>query len=680
MRASWRASLALVLHFSFFAVPLGLVLGLFATAGYVGLHDRGGGAKAACAAVFVAAATAVVARALRRARPPARGVALGREEQPKLWRLATSSARAGAAPEPDELRITSEPEAAVHEDRGWLGWHVRGRTVEIGLPLLAGLTDDELRAVLIGEFGRLAGGKQAGTLPGRGRAQALSHRIDETLTAKLCCLTSGPVKWLFGGYVRAYRALAPTAGSLWFAADAAAVRLLGRRVVTTALRKHEAVRSGWREYVDEYLSLATAAGNTPDVVLGFRAFVENATRKPRLAERAKRIIAEQELTTERGRPSTRERLAALRRAPRNDESSPSDRPAFSALQQPRESVPQLEDRLLADGFGERLPWPELVRRAGAVRACRQAARLALAVQLSGVPIAPTIAGVLGAVYHGQGRDLINPVLNPGIDPDRVDQAATDTLVELLGATVVDALVAAGLAQHELDWAGPPRVQLTGGRPLDPDRLVRPAVEDPRLVPGLHRALVGLGVPLQHGRDPAPQPAPVTRGVVSPVRCGEEEYDLVVADRGLVLLPTRVSTLRRLVSGAAARLRRTERASVVELGRSETASLLERTGAQWVDSRDIAAARLSSQQSGWSVAIDLYYDEYAVSDLDEALLGGDAEQEVSVLQLRCASEVMEHGEPYRGLGELFGARMTVDGRPYHAEAEVQGSEPAEQGVA
>ncbi|GAB2735395.1 hypothetical protein GCM10027174_05430 [Salinifilum aidingensis] len=680
MRASWRASLALVLHFSFFAVPLGLVLGLFATAGYVGLHDRGSGAKAACAALFVAAASAVAARALRRARPPVRGVPIGREEQPKLWRLATSSARAGSAPEPDELRITSEPEAAVREDRGWLGWHVRRRTVEIGLPLLAGLTDDELRAVLIGEFGRLAGSRQDGTLPGRGRARALAHRVDDALAVKLSCMHSGPVKWLFGGYVRAYRAVAPNAGPLWFAADAAAVRLLGRRVATTALRKHEAVRIGWREYVDEYLSMATEVGSTPDVVLGFRAFMENATRKPRLAERAKRTIAEQELTAERGRPSTRERLASLRRAPRTDESSPSDRPAFSALQQPRESVPQLEDRLLAEGLGERLHWPELVRRAGAVRASGQAARLALAVQLSGVPIAPTIAGVLGAVYHGQGRDLINPVLNPGIDPDRVDRAATDALVELLGATVVDALVSAGLAQHELDWSGPPRVQLSGGRPLDPDRLVRPAVADPRLVPGLHRALVGLGVPLQHGRDPATQPAPVTRGVVSPVHCGAEVHDLVVTDRGLVLLPTRVSTLRRLAAGAAARLRRAERAAVVELGRGEAASLLERAGAQWVDTRDIAAARLSSRRAGWSVAIDLYYDDYAVSELDETLVAGGAEQDVSVLELRCGAEVMEHGEPYRGLGELFGARMTVDGRPHSAAEEEPEPELAERGAA
>lgn len=670
MRASWRASLALVLHFSFFAVPLGLVLGLLAIALYTVGYDRLGGVKAALAAMFVGGAFAVGWRALSRAQPDTRGVQLTSTDQPRLWQLVESAARAARTAVPDELRVTSEPQAHVREHTTLLGWRVRGRTVEIGLPLLAALTDDELRAVLTGELGRLHSSGKAGALPGKKRGVALADRITRSLRGTLCALTGGPVKWLFAGYVHAFTRLAPDSAELTFAGDAAAVRLLGRRVVGTALRKGVAIRLGWREYVDEYLSMASTAGHTPDVVLGFRSFMENQTRKPQLAERAKQEIADQPLMHDHGQPSVRERVAAVKRAPRPTDADPSDRPAFTTLRTPRESVPQLEDRLLSADLGKRVPWPELARMAGAENAARRAKMLASAVAQSGVPVAPTIAGVLAAVYHGQGRELINPGLNPGLDPERVDQAAVDTLTELLGATVVDSLVATQRAQHELDWAGPAKLQLPTGHPLDPDRLVRPAVEDPRLVPGLHRALVNLGVPLNHGREPAAQPDPVTRGVVSPVQCAGDGYDLVVTDRGLVLLPSQVSTAKRLLSGAAARLRRAEHAELVELASTEVARLRERTGAQWVDSRDIAAARLSSHRASWSLELDLYFDEYAVSVLDESRVSTG--EEFGVLRLSCTTEVMEYDAPYRGLGELLGARMHVE----NAESTEEPTEPTE----
>ena len=54
MRGPWRATLALALHIGFFAVPLGLVLGLLAIAAYTVRLDFGGGVRAGLAAVLVA--------------------------------------------------------------------------------------------------------------------------------------------------------------------------------------------------------------------------------------------------------------------------------------------------------------------------------------------------------------------------------------------------------------------------------------------------------------------------------------------------------------------------------------------------------------------------------------------------------------------------------------------------
>src|SRR5699024_8216918 len=133
--------------------------------------------------------------------------------------------------------------------------------------------------------------------------------------------------------------------------------------------------------------------------------------------------------------------------------------AFAVLRNPRKSVPALEDGLLVQGLGPHLPWPELARQAGAAHVAEQTARLAAAVAQSGLPIEPTIGGVLAAVHRGQGHELINPVLNPGLCPERVDQAVEDTLTELLGCAAVDGLICAQRAQHELDWAGPSTVRL-----------------------------------------------------------------------------------------------------------------------------------------------------------------------------------------------------------------------------
>ncbi|KAA5829510.1 M48 family metallopeptidase [Saccharopolyspora hirsuta] len=643
MRGPWRAALALALHIAFFVAPIALVLGLLSIAAVTFRYDQTSGLKAAAAALVVGTLFAVGLRAVLRSRVRARGVLVDRAEQPQLWRMAESIAATAEAPKPDEIRITSEPVVAVREDTALLGLRTRTRYLELGLPLLAALNVGELRAAMAREIGRLTG---------RNKLTVLAHRTSASVERTAAGLTGGPTKWLFAGYARAFMAVAATtAQDLEQAADAVAVREAGTRTAVLALRKSVAVEIGWREYADDYLSMATSIGHAPDVLLGFRNFMAHPARKPRLAERAKQTIAEEP----DGR--TRRRIDAMKRIKTGDR-EPDERPAFAVLRNPRKSVPDLEDRLMVDGLGPRLPWPELAQRAGAAHVAEQAAVLSAAVEQSGLPVQPSIAGVLAAIHRGQGRDLINPVLNPGLNPELVDQAAEDTLVELLGCTVVDALVCARRAHHELDWGGPSPVRLGNGQPLDADRLVRPAVVDPRLIPGLHRALVNLGVPLNHARRPAPEPEPELAGIVSPVQCAGSSYDLLVTDRGLVLLPSSASTTKRLLAGTLARFREAELEQLGELAATPVGELRERTGAQWVDSRDVASARLDQDRTGWSLSLELYLDEYAVSELDDGLVRGDADG-AAELVLRSSADGVEHGDPYRGLGELMGARMNVE---------------------
>ncbi|RRO17376.1 hypothetical protein EIL87_11035 [Saccharopolyspora rhizosphaerae] len=645
MRGPWRAALALALHIGFFVVSLGVIAGLLLMAGMTFRRDTVGGLKVAFAAIVVGAVLVIGLRAVLRNRVRPRGVPVDRVNQPNLWRTVDQLVDATDSPLPDEVRITSEPRVDVREDTALLGLRTRTRYLEIGLPMLAALTTAELGATLAHSVGRLTG---------RSKLTVTAHRVLASVQRTVDGLTTGPVRWLFAGYARVFTAIAvTTTKELVLAGDAAAARVAGKRAAVMALRKSVAVELAWRDYTEQYLSLAADIGHAPDVLLGFRSFVDHPARKPELAERAKQAIAE-----ERGELPVRTRVELMKRIKAGDKEA-DDRPAFAVLRKPRSAVPELEDRLLVDSLGPRMPWPEVVRLAGAAQVAEKAGRLSAAAHQCGLGVDPTIQGVLAAIHRGYGRDLVNPVLNPGLHPSTLDQAAEDTLTELLGCTVVDALICAGRAHHELDWGGPPAVRLANGRPLDPDRLVRPAVADPRLIPGLHRVLVDLGVPLHHTREPAEEPEPTLAGIVSPVQCSGEAYDLLVTDRGLLLLPSDASAAKRLLAGTLAMLREAEEEQLSELASRPVLELRERSGAQWVDSRDIASARLDQDKAGWSLEVDLYLDEYAMSTLDDLRVVTGGHEGVSVLTLRSTADGVEHGEPYNGLAELMGARMELD---------------------
>lgn len=647
MRGPGRAAVALALHLAVVLLPVVVVAGLLAIAAYTYHYDPGGGLRAAAAAVAVAAPIGLGMRALRSERVRPRGIPIGKKAQPQLWRIVDTLASAAGARRPDEIRIVPEPTAALRLDTRMLGLRTRAYYLEIGLPLLAGLTVGEFRAVIARELGRLVGEHRTVT-----RAYRVRISIQRTTTE----IVAGPASWLFGCYAGLFLALtAPVDRAVDLAADAVSAAIAGKRAAAIALRKSAAIELGWSDYAHEYLSMAASVGHQPEVLLGFRAFLDQAPRKKAIAERSKRVIAEEKADDDH--PSLRERLDRMKRL-RAADSKPDDRPAFTLLPSPEKSVPELESRLLISGLGPRMPWPEIARRAGATRVAEQAARLAAAVEQSGVEIEPTIGGVLSAIHQGRAAELINPALDPGLDHDRITQAVADTLTELLGATVVDALVSARRAQHELNWTGPAVVRLSSGGPLDPDRLVRPAVADPRLVPGLHRTLVELGVPLQHTRPPATEPEPTLAGLVSSVDCAGERHELLVTDRGLLLLPAHPGALRRLLGAVFAAARNAELNELTELTTAAIGPRREQPGAQWVDNRDIATADLSRQRRGWSLIMGLYLDDYSLSDVDrDALRRGP--DNTAVLRLRSTPDSEERGEPFDGLATLMGARMRVD---------------------
>lgn len=649
MRGPWRAILALALHIGFFALPTGTVVGLLGVTALTYRADSRSGLSVAAVTIVLAVLFALGLRAVLRIRPQPRGVSVTKSAQPQVWKMAESIASAAESKPPKQIRVTSEPSARIRQDTSLLGLRGRGYSLEIGLPLLAGLNASELNGVVAREIGHLVG---------RGKLTAVTHRISTSIEHTMANLTGGPTKWLFAGYARLHtRMSASTNYALELDAAALAVRIAGKRPAITAVRKMAAIESGWREYAEKYLTMATSIEYTPDVLLGFRSFLDHPERKPELADSAKQAIADERPPGTGQRPTRRECVEMMKRlsGPEREEDS---RPAFSLLRNPRKSVPALEDQLMIDGLGPRTPWSELAEMAGAAHVAQQAAKLSSSVSQSGVGQEPAIGAILAAIHRGESQELINPVLDPGLDPDRMDEAVTDTLTELLAGSVIDALVLSGHAQHELNWAGASHVRLGNGQLLDPDQLVRPAVLDPGLIPGLHRALVNLGVPLNHSREPAAEPVPTLAGIVSTVEYSRRRYELLVTDRGLLLVPSRRGTFRRLFAGALARLYRAERTRLAELAATPLNELREASGAQWIDSRDIASAALEQRRRGWSLRLELYLDTYSMSSLD--IVGSDSGEETTAIRVDGTQDSEEKGDPYSGLEEVMGARMSLDG--------------------
>lgn len=648
LRSPWRAVLALVLHIGFFVLPLALIFGLAAVAALTYRYDHSSGLRAGVAAVVVAVPIIVGLRAVLRPRTHARGVVLNDSEQIHVRRLVNELASTVGVRAPTQVRITSEPHAGVRQDTRLLGLRLRASYLELGLPLLAGLTAAELRAVLAGEFAFTGGSREA-----------LAHRCAVSVERACAQLRPGPTKWLFAGYARCYLALtARLIHRLRLRSDIVAAYEVGSRTAATTLRKLVGIELGWHDYGREYLTMAVETNRSPDVLLGFRSFLEHPGRKKELAERTKRSIADEPHASRNAPPTTKQRLEAIRYA--GTESAPKEeKPAWALLRNPKRSIPDLERRLMVDGLDARVPWPELVKLAGAERAAERAGTLSMAAMQSGTTPNPTLQGMLRAIHRGRGVDLVNPALDPGLNPEDVPQAATETLVELLGATVASALVRAGRAWYELDWAGPAKLRLANGKLLDPQRLVRPAVADPRQIPGLHRVLVNLGVPLDHAEPAAGEPEPRVVGVISEVRLDGVSHELLVTDRGLLLLPSSSHRGPRVLGVSLGRASRDSHRRLAKLAATPVDQLRAARGTQWLDSRDVAAARWGQERWSWSLSMELYLDEYSTSSLEpwpEVDRDG-----IARCELVSTPHSEEYGDPYDGIEDLMGARMRADRR-------------------
>nr|BFF01462.1 hypothetical protein GCM10020241_31370 [Streptoalloteichus tenebrarius] len=415
MRSPWRAVLALTLLVGFLAVAAVLAAASAGAALYA-MADGDVGMTAIqllVVSALLGTAVGLFLPPLLRGRPKARGHLVDRQAQPDLWRLIDELSEVARTRPPDELRVVPGVRVALWEDATPLGLVPGHRCLELGLPLLGGLTVSELRAVLAHELAHL-GGREGLLTTVTYRATGVVERI----------VADAGEDWrrrvvqTWAGWFR--RAAEPVNRRQERAADEAAVAAAGVDATRSAVRRMAALERAWSHYGQQYLALAPVARRTPDVLLGFRSYLSAPSRR-----REWEGLADEALD---GGPSgpfdchapLRERIEAMRGDSADGAPEPDDRPAWSLLSDPGRSVPELEDALLVD-LGPRAPWPDLVRVAVVRKAEDAARRLSRAVLDSGVRVdgraaQTTIAGVLLAVHRGLGADLVKPALDPGPSP------------------------------------------------------------------------------------------------------------------------------------------------------------------------------------------------------------------------------------------------------------------------
>ncbi|MFD8095926.1 M48 family metalloprotease [Streptomyces malaysiensis] len=418
MIAAARAVLALALLAVFYALVAAMVL-LWAaflaaalwTAGAPGVQTPPMSVITACAA-FAPIVFGMVWAVIRTARPAAAredAVTVTRRGAPELWDTVEELALDIGTRPPGHIRLTAEANASVTEDAPLLGLAPGRRVLYLGLPLLAGLSRAELRAVLAHELGHFSRRhSRFGVVAHRGAAGLVAARqaIQDAAAANdLVRLYAGGPLLLLNLYTYVFRWLTrPVRRRQELEADREAARVAGPDAVADALRSTTALDAAWQEFLAEFLApMRRATGRIPDDP--FRAFAHMVEtpelREPLAALRARAV--ERPADPDDAHPALATRLERLARLPAAE-------PGTAALSldpfsldplalRPRYAVALGRVMLPGPDAGTRVPWRDWLTELAEHRATR---------------ILPPLAEAVREVEEteGMGRKKANPEPKP----------------------------------------------------------------------------------------------------------------------------------------------------------------------------------------------------------------------------------------------------------------------------
>ncbi|MFB7467921.1 M48 family metallopeptidase [Streptomyces sp. NPDC056224] len=495
MGASLRALRALVLLAGFYLLGV-FLLAVLAGVDYA-LVSSGHGGPVAIKIIIVSVVLAIpIVRGLFMLRtpkdePPA-GVTftVTEAQEPALWEAVRDVARQVGTRAPDEIVLIEAVNAAVSEDSSLLGLRPGTRRLYLGLPLMMGLDEMQLRAVLAHEMGHYANFDTRLTpLIARGRAQLIRtiahfHERSDNKQAnererqekkaakraakgkKTMMVDTPGLGATYRGMAKIYtaygnfymRATLTASRRQELAADLASVQVAGRDSTASALRELNALDSAHDFYMSSYATLGVGAGLLPrpgQVFGGLRRLLDARSHE---LEKLRRELSTEPTSPYDSHPALAERVARIEALPDDGRAGQAARPALELLASPEASLTALEQAVLTPQALalKRVDWEDLVHESMSQYAGRGAAdvREALAAEGAG----PELAGLLDAIdadpaVRWRLADRLPKSEEAASATGRAAREfARPAVRRALGQLVTAELTARGAARWQLSWS------------------------------------------------------------------------------------------------------------------------------------------------------------------------------------------------------------------------------------
>ncbi|MDN3265109.1 M48 family metalloprotease [Streptomyces sp. CSDS2] len=382
MGATLRALRALVLLLGFYALSLVL---LAALAGVdVLVFSWGHGALTAKVGFVTVLLAIPVVRGMLMLRTPKGedppGLPVTDTDEPRLWALVRELAAAAGTRAPDRLLLTGEVNASVSEEPRLLGLLPGPRRLTLGVPLLTGLTEAQLRSVLAHEFGHFTGGDtRLSALVVRGRVQigrvigqfhakadgkvaadrarqerASAKRVAKGRKAKQIDTTGVGATYrtmarIYTAYGKLYlRASLSTARGQEYAADLTAARIAGRDATASALREIPALSASHDFYLDSYATLGVHARLLPPRGEFFGGFGRLLTARELELAGLRAELPETPAGPYDSHPPIADRVRRIEALPADGRTDEARGAALALLTDPERTLGALEDAVLLD--------------------------------------------------------------------------------------------------------------------------------------------------------------------------------------------------------------------------------------------------------------------------------------------------------------------------------------------
>ncbi|AXE79843.1 M48 family metallopeptidase [Streptomyces atratus] len=322
-----------------------------------------------------------------------RGLHVDDTRQPRLWAMVRDLADRVGTRTPDEIVLTDQVDASAVEDTRFLGLFAGRRRLLVGLPLMAGLSEAQLRSVLAHEISHFANsdtrltaintrgriqtartithfqewvGKAVATERARQEKKAAKALAKGKKAKKIDPSDAGTSLRRMAALYQRYalfsrRVTLSDTRCAEFAADAAAVRIAGRDVTASALLETQVLLDMHEDYMDTYATLGVAAGMLPppgQVLGGLRHVL--AARKDELEEMRDSLPFEP--SAPYTHPSVTERIARIEALPDDGRASEPVEPALGLLVDTERTLADAEEQVLTPQMLRlrRVDWPDLV--------------------------------------------------------------------------------------------------------------------------------------------------------------------------------------------------------------------------------------------------------------------------------------------------------------------------------